>query len=164
MKIIIIEGENKTGKSTLAKYIVDNYGYEYIKCSQPGDDAFKEYKDIIKSLDQNKNYVIDRFLYGEFVYGPLYRNKCQLNNAKMFELENMIYKDAIIIYCYDSASNIAKRFEEEKEEFANADKIQQALDLFKHTMRASMLPVYKHKMKSDKDLISTKKIDTILNV
>lgn len=164
MKIIIIEGENCTGKTTLANYIVDNFQYEYIKCSQPKGDAYLEYKKIISELDENKNYVIDRFVYGEMVYGPIYRGKSDIDNAKLYEIEQMIYSKAVLIYCYDTAKNISKRFIEEKEEFAEQDKIQQTLDLFNKVIKYSMLPVYKHKMKSDKDLILNKKINNIINI
>ena len=79
MQVIILEGENKTGKTTLANFLKDKYGFKYVKCSQPKRDPYVEYIEIIKKIARStSDVVIDRFIYGEFVYGPLYRGKSAL--------------------------------------------------------------------------------------
>lgn len=162
--LVILEGENKTGKTTLAKYIKDEHGFKYIKVSQPGPDGpYKEYTNILKKIKAGSNVVIDRFHLGEEVYGPLYRGSSGLTSEQFQDIENTLNKmNAILIYCYDSEDNIAKRFKEENEEFADVKKITKTLDLYKNVLKKSRLIKYKHRMKGKMDLIKTKKIDKII--
>ena len=134
--VIIIEGENKCGKTTLASYIVENYGFGYIKCSQPKKGGpYKEYRGIIDRISKEPgNYVIDRFHLGEFVYGPIYRGSCGLSQGDFEDIEKrLIELGTILIYCYDVENNIAKRFKEENEEFADVKKIKKLKDIKQNT-------------------------------
>ena len=62
--LIILEGTNKSGKTTLANYIQEKFkdkNWKYIKCSQPKivdgeNQAFNEYNSIIDSLKDDENY------------------------------------------------------------------------------------------------------------
>ncbi len=114
--IIILEGIDKSGKSTIANFLKEKFGFEIVKCSQPKGDAYKEY--VSKLNKVNKNTVFDRFCYGELVYGPLYRGKSQIDNKKLANIETLASaKNAIIIYCYDKPELIAKRFNKDKKSF-----------------------------------------------
>lgn len=161
--VIVIEGENKCGKSTLARHIV-SLGFKYIKVSQPGPQgAFKEYSDILKTLEKGGDYVLDRFYVGEQVYGPIYRGSSSLTGEQIIEIERRLSKiNTVLVYCYDSEKNIAKRFIKDGEEFADVSKIGKALELFEKEIKRSILPVYRHKMNSKMDLEQTKKIDKII--
>lgn len=159
--IIILEGENKCGKTTLANYIVKQYGFKYIKCSQPKGDPYLEYMEILKS--NKKNIVLDRFLIGEPVYGKLYRGKSGLSDAQIRNIElKALALNAFIIYCFDDVKNIAAKFDTEGEEFAKKRKIKMTLDLFERQLKKSILPIFRHKMLSKLDLLSTGLIDVII--
>lgn len=160
---IIVEGENKCGKSTLARHIV-SLGFKYIKVSQPGPlGAFKEYSDILSKLEKGGDYVLDRFYIGEQVYGPIYRGSSSLSREQIMEIEKRLSQiNAIVVYCYDSEKNIAKRFIKDGEEFADIKKIGEALQLFEKEIKRSILPVYRHKMNTKLDLEQTGKIDKII--
>ena len=90
MKVIIVEGTDNTGKDTLIKSIKKNYSGLKIKeihCSTPKHkhdlDAaieqnalFLELADNIAEHKYNADIVIfNRAWYGEYVYGPIYRNR-----------------------------------------------------------------------------------------
>lgn len=67
--IVIIEGCDRTGKSTLASKIALAIGGEVIHCGKPKtDDAYAEYLEMIAQLPSYKHYVFDRFYLGEYVY------------------------------------------------------------------------------------------------
>jgi len=159
--IIILEGENKTGKTTLANYIKENFDFDYIKCSQPKGNPFDEYNNILDNIKEHT--IIDRFHWGELVYGPIYRGKSGISESQFNELEKKIEDlGAIIIYCYDNANNIKKRFIEEKEEFATTNNIEKVLKLYNEVYKISILNKYKHKIKGQMDLILNKKINKII--
>lgn len=162
--IIVIEGENKCGKTTLSKYIVEKYGFKYTKVSQPGPDGpYKEYTNILAFIKHGENVVIDRFHLGEEVYGPIYRGKSGLTREQFQDIETLINRmNGILIYCYDSEKNIAQRFKEENEEFADVKKIAKTLELYKNVLKKSNLIMYKHRMKGAMDLIKNGKIDKII--
>lgn len=152
--IIILEGENKTGKSTLAKKILDRYDFDYVKCSQPKGDPYLEYMNILKRIEKTgRNTVIDRFLYGEFVYGPIYRGKSSLSMEQKRNIElKAISLNAIMIYCHDKPAEIAKRFRSEKEEFADEKLIKKTLRLFDEILQQSHIPYFVHQMKTKDDM------------
>lgn len=155
--IIIIEGENKTGKSTLARYILEHHKFNYLKFSQPKRDPFDEYCDALTYTDKlDGNWIFDRFLIGEMVYGPLYRKKAGLDKKQyVFLLSELKKRDAFVVYCHDTADNIAERFDLEKEDFAEKKKIKKTLDLFDKQLRKTeeFLPIYYHRMKTENDLL-----------
>lgn len=152
--IIIIEGCDKTGKTTLSKLIVEKLGYNYIKCSQPVKPAFEEYNDLLNNLDKSKNYVIDRFIYGEFVYGPLYRLKCGISSSQFIKLEDILLSlfNTTLIYCHDDVENIKNRFISEKEDFSKIQDIDSILYLYERILFHSRVKRLNHKINSNSDL------------
>jgi len=152
MSIIILEGENKTGKSTLAGLLHEKTGYQLYKSSQPVKPPYYEYMEMLDEIGEG-NAIIDRFHIGELVYGPLYRGESKLSKKEFEEIEHRLLKlGTILIYCYDDASRLARRFRQEKEEFASTNKIQKTLRLYNDVLRNTKLPIIKHKMESDNDL------------
>lgn len=151
MFYIILEGENKTGKSTLAlelkkRFEEEKMTVDILKCSQPKKDAFKEYIDKISESDKDI-IIIDRFAYGELVYGPLYRGESQITYEQLKQIEKRISGRAVIIYCWDMNSKITERFEEDKEEFADISKIEKTQMLYEKVIARASLPVIKYRMK-----------------
>ena len=80
--IFILEGPNKTGKTTLAQYLMDNYGFAYFKDSVdltkriPANERIDEMFTILMSqakllvsISKACNLVVDRFHLTEEVYG-----------------------------------------------------------------------------------------------
>ena len=100
--ILIIEGPDGAGKTTLANKLREQTGFMLLHRSQPKTEEDKqrmmdEYLQVIKS---NKNCIMDRSWYSEMVYGPVMRDASVITYPQMYELERRLAKvGSLIIYC-----------------------------------------------------------------
>ncbi len=80
--IVIIEGPDGAGKSTLAHALAKQHGFMYRHEGPPptGVDPLQHYLDTLHHL-QGTHMVLDRFALGERVYGPVLRGKDGLGPA-----------------------------------------------------------------------------------
>lgn len=72
--LIVIEGPDGSGKTTLAKQLAERFGLTYHHEGPPPKDipALEHYGAVLENLRQEK-VVFDRFALGERVYGPVLR-------------------------------------------------------------------------------------------
>ena len=78
MALIILEGLDRTGKSSVAQWYQDK-GYEVIHMSAPAkgispDEYIGEMVDLLSSLG-GKDFVLDRSHYGELIWPQIYGRK-----------------------------------------------------------------------------------------
>lgn len=83
MALIILEGLDRTGKSSVAKHFQDKDGYELIHLSAPkvgttNDEYLQDMVDLITSA-ASKNIVLDRSHYGELIWPGVYGRKALLS-------------------------------------------------------------------------------------
>lgn len=109
--IIILEGPDGSGKTTLANKIKDQTGYTLLHRSHSTDanakSLFDEYAQVLKS---GKNCIMDRSWYSEMVYGPVMRKVSAISYPQMYELEKLAAKyGAIVIHCTAPESVLWKR-------------------------------------------------------
>ncbi len=94
--LIIVEGADKTGKTTLCQAIVKKFGCRYIHFSKPKKRAANEYADLLLSPDEDR--VCDRFHLGELVYAPILNRDTQLDDVEFVTIERLLrLKQAILI-------------------------------------------------------------------
>lgn len=98
--IIVIEGSDGTGKTTLAREF-EKIGFRYVHNGkpQPEEDLFMTY---LKQLHEARgsNVVFDRLHIGELVYGPVMRDKSLISTEEMIVLNRIIYASGgTIIFC-----------------------------------------------------------------
>ena len=150
--LFIVEGCDKSGKTTLSKKLVAQFNAEYIKFSQPKKPPYEEYKDFIKSVDPNKNYVLDRYAYGELVYGPIYRGKSGLTEAQLHYLELLLLPYyPIVVYCRTNVKQVKANFIKDKEEFTRLSDINKIHTAFDRVFSNTVTPVYKYDYIKDLD-------------
>lgn len=118
---LIIDGPDGGGKSTLAKRIAEQSGFEIIHFSYPKTEEekanmFKMYTDAIYKHD---NVIFDRSWYSEMVYGRILRGKSAISFGQMGELERITAANGggLIIHCTDTLNNIWDRFKARGDDF-----------------------------------------------
>jgi thymidylate kinase len=110
--IIILEGIDGSGKTTLAEQLSRQTGYPIIHRSKPEteEDRQQMMKSYIDVCKQHKNAIFDRCWYSELAYGPVMRDKSVMTYPQMYELERLLAKSgAIIIYCTGSIATLWHR-------------------------------------------------------
>lgn len=157
---IILEGCDKTGKTTLADILVKKFGFKKVVSGPPTGDPYVDYVKKLKSARQNT--VFDRLCYGELVYGPIYRGKSLINQEKLRNLELLaMAKNTIVIFCHDNVKNLSRRFKRDGEKFSKMTDIKKISSSFKEIMRDCRLPVIHHQIGTN-DLTRGNKLKKII--
>lgn len=88
-KVIIIEGPDFSGKSTLAQDLMQRYrNHVYIHCAVTSD-IYALHTTAIRNafnLSNDFTVIIDRLHYSELVYGPIFRNGVSYDVKKFDDL------------------------------------------------------------------------------
>lgn len=111
MALIILEGLDRTGKSSVAR-MFEEQGYESIHISAPAkgtsaDQYVGEWVDMLTSI-QGRNVVLDRSHYGELVWPQVYGRTSLLNEEAMEilrEIEDNMDITRILMVDNDSAAH-----------------------------------------------------------
>jgi len=102
--IIIVEGPDGAGKSTVAKELAANYNAALIHTGPPRRDE----PAVIQYLGEARHYmvqpndtVLDRFHLGERVYGPILRQQDTLGDIGQRQVERMLMSRgfACVVLC-----------------------------------------------------------------
>ena len=145
MPIIIIEGCDKTGKSSLARMLCGMTRAQMIKVSQPQTaDAIGEYEAAMLALQRAEGHpsliVFDRFHLGEFVYGPIFRG-AKPNPFRAGRLEDHLADmGAVVVMMEDDHDAIVARFIEHGEAFAQASRVAAILAAYEQVYEWCTLP------------------------
>ena len=92
--IILLEGPDGSGKTTLANKIKQQTGYVLLHRSYPKtkEEKAKMKQEYLEAIKSRKNIIIDRCWYSEMVYGPIMRGESAISYPDMYELEKAIAK------------------------------------------------------------------------
>lgn len=125
--IVIIEGLDCCGKSTLSKRFAEKYNFEYVKESYTNDNEEKlnRIKRMFDRLiDSNKNYIYDRTtLIDDFVYDFLNKQKSVL--SEHLNLILSLLSECKIVHLVLDEQIREQRFNERGDEYVSNDMIDQ---------------------------------------
>lgn len=101
--LILVEGPDKAGKTTLAKRLSYLLGWHYLHTG-PAPDLNKAFEHNLNALNVYKDrVVIDRLHLSTRVYGPIFHNRNLLSTYDIDVLEGVLRsKGALIVYCRPS--------------------------------------------------------------
>lgn len=149
--LIIIEGPDNTGKTTLARHLQEVFSLDYIHCSKPKtDNPYLEYCELADSI--KKPTVIDRAHLGEYVYGTLWRGGCSIT-PKMFQDLDLKFMEkfeyVVVIHAQAPLEIIEERCKENNEQLLKPNQIAACSELFYYIMSQTHIPVVNYH--SDKE-------------
>lgn len=92
-RVIVLEGPDCSGKSTLAKQLATFHGFEYrhIGKPRPNEDVFRTYTlELWRALKSPNPVVFDRLYLGETIYGPIMRGQSLLSPMQQRLIERLM--------------------------------------------------------------------------
>lgn len=126
--MIIVEGPDGAGKSTLCDMLLDG-GIITKLVQSPGRTRGKvplleQTLRYMRLYRKDHNTAVDRFMWSELVYGPILRDKCKFSNSNyMAALQELMYTGCIIIFCLPGIENLKFKSDENSQVIVNADRI-----------------------------------------
>lgn len=155
--MIIIEGVDRTGKSTLARELSKKLYMPVVNRLRPEKNIFTECINFL--ANSKENYIVDRFHLSELAYGPVKRGKVRFDfrELKIIELA-LLSMHAVGIYCGAPEEKIAERFRTDslKETFLSEEDILPVLRQFDAATSASIIDWEKYEIGDDISELSHK--------
>ena len=86
--LIVLEGCDGVGKTTLAKQLAKLLDAKIIHCSSTTPNTYDYFLEIVKA-SENANIIADRFCYGQFVYQEEYDRPLGNKSPSLDELHRL---------------------------------------------------------------------------
>jgi len=153
--VIIVEGQDKTGKDTLVKALTRKYFSEtplVLHCIGPSSDeknaeklSMNYYARLLRTIGfdtPNENFILNRSHIGEMVYAPLYRGysgEYVIGLESIFLTNSSLDKSVILITLIDSSHSRLTR--EDDDSFSiTEESSHKEMDSFIHATKNSTIP------------------------
>lgn len=152
--LIILEGPEAAGKSTLAEQLHAQTGYPIIHSDKPKTEQDKLHMLMMYAgfIYADKNVILDRCWYSEMVYGNIMRDKSYVDLEQMYHLEKMILENcsgSILIHCTAPVEKLWHRCNVRGEDYVTDIKtltrIKDGFEYLMHTT-AHLIPVTKYEV------------------
>ena len=164
---IIVEGCDGVGKTTLVDKIIERLAeldpmVQYFHHGVPEQHPLDEYETEYEWYEPGtgKNIVVDRHMWGELVYAPLYREGSLLGGYEgggRAHVEAFLRaRGAFFVHVYEDAKTVRARLEKRGEDYLELDHIEHVLRAFEIAARTAHVPNLSIKStKIDKDVVDT---------
>lgn len=158
MSLIIIEGVDRTGKTTLANKLVDHFSENQERHTRllhfgpPKSGALREYLDPILDYDPRvDDVIIDRFHLGELVWPHFFDREPRITQSERGLIELFLHsRGAVVIHCTRDVLGLRKAFREaDPPEPLPEEKIFEALNRFKEVVDDCAVPVVEYRQGND---------------
>jgi len=128
--LIVLEGCDGVGKSTIARNLANVLKARIVHCTTTTPNDYKFFKEIIDA-SRTQNIIADRFCYGQFVYQK--PNERRLTWEELTQLElDMIDAGAKVVHVSAGLSDIQSRLKlrGEKTDLPVEEIVDRFIDLF----------------------------------
>ncbi|RKJ28240.1 hypothetical protein D7X33_42715 [Butyricicoccus sp. 1XD8-22] len=136
MTVIIVEGVDGAGKTTLINELSSQLNYDVVKGSSfelsscTNEELYNKFNDMT-TLD---NVVFDRFIYSNEVYAPLYKDFALLTDEQRREIERKMSHKAIIVYLYADTETLIDRINVRGDDYVTVDKLDTIKEKYDESM------------------------------
>ena len=136
MPVIIVEGPDGSGKTTLAQYLSYELYLDYHHEGPTPIDVspIDYYSQLLRAAT---NTVFDRLALGERVYGPILRGSDRLGHSGWITFQTLVCEmQALQIMCLPSLNVCFEAWASGREElFTNREQFVRTYDAFRHNTR-----------------------------
>jgi len=149
--IIIIDGPDGSGKTTLAEKISKHTGYEVKHRTQPKTEGDKKrmMEDYLSAIALNEDVIFDRSWYSEMVYGPIMRDASVISRQEMYDIERKLaVHGAVIIFATGKPEDLWQRCNERGEDYVQSlEQLTEITNSFEQLMaRAHYLNIVRYEI------------------
>jgi thymidylate kinase len=142
-EVIVLEGCDGAGKTTVADALVSAHAYTSIHCGRTPDDTdlVSRYREI---LARPGRLVLDRSFLSELVYGPLYHGQSRLSIADATNLALAVAeRDGVLVHLTGQPEEIAARLQSRDGRSPSLSEIRKVLDSYANifTALAGAVPI-----------------------
>lgn len=140
--MIIIEGVDKAGKTTLARRLFEEYRVPTRKFGIPDGDPIPDYITAIKRV--RSPIIFDRFIYGEVPYSIVKRpDHRYMFEFELRQLELMIMSiPHIVVYCRPSRQEVSDRLEREGDDYVDLVELHSLYEEYDEMLSVAMCKTY----------------------
>ena len=136
--LIILEGPDGAGKTTLANALSEKLGGVEIRhCGPLTQPPLDEYvRDLYDYYVRGTGDIIyDRHYMGELIYGPLYRGKSQIDFPTRYAIETFLNMcGALLVHVTNDLKTLRKRCELRGEDFLKPEDIEHVRAMYYEEM------------------------------
>lgn len=146
--LIIVEGCDSTGKTTLVENIAHRLKFKHQSFTVPKKPPFEDYMNFMCSIGDT-NYVTDRFIVSEWVYQPIYRkDKEWLSDHHMRVLLRKARSlGVLLIHCKTDAQQAEARIREGGDWYIKAHDVPRIIKGYDNLLPRLGLPVIDYDFK-----------------
>jgi thymidylate kinase len=146
MKLVILEGPDGGGKSTLAKKFVEQFGARICRHGPYIGDAeiASHYQwSLMRAIHGKRLIVMDRSWLSEFVYGPIMRGMNRITQLERRAIEKMFRRaNGIVVWCRPSLATCEKCWQDRRgiEYVDGLDRFRKVYAAYETIEASSLLP------------------------
>jgi thymidylate kinase len=132
--IIVLEGVDCCYKSTVANKLKEKLNFEVIQGSsfaQARCSRGELFSKFLKMVIGKTDLIIDRYIYSNICYAPLYKDFAMINESQKKLIESLMTIEQVkVFYLYADADTIKKRIKVRGDEYVKSDQIEQILNQY----------------------------------
>ena len=145
--MIILEGCDGSGKSTLVKWLRENKLIGVIKPYYPKVNQLSYY---LHSPPHYRGYFLERYYLSEFIYPRFKANRPIMEDWQQYLMEAAMFPYApVILYLRPTKETIIENFKVRGDEYIAENEIDRMLEIYDWAIDRSLIPHIKYDFKKD---------------